>query len=357
VVFCRNLEPQFAPLAAFLAASAKPYVYDLDDNLFEVPGELEEGRYHSDPARQQQLRSYLRGAALVRVHAPALADVVAGLNPNVQVVKDAVDVASLPPRPERRPGDPVRIVYVTSRLEDALSRQFLPELEELMRRFAPRVELSFWGYHPPGFRGRPGVRMIRYDPDYERFLRRLAGAGFDLGLAPLVDDSFHRCKTNNKYREYGACGIAGVYSDVPVYSGCVEHERTGWLVPNRPGAWLDSLSRLVEDDALRARIQARARDDVRVRHSPEAAEAQWAAQIDEVLRSPAPPAAMDQAGSAALVPDPPGPAERLRALFRKAQRFVGRAVRLGPGPALQGAYRYAYDRKILRDIQRRLSVR
>ena len=69
---------------------------------------------------------------------------------------------------------------------------------------------------------------------------------------------FYRSKTNNKFREYGASGIAGIYSHNDVYSQCVEHEVSGLLVANDADSWHDAIERLIEDEALRTRIQRQA---------------------------------------------------------------------------------------------------
>ena len=37
--------------------------------------------------------------------------------------------------------------------------------------------------------------------------------------------------------QYGACGVAGVYSDMPVYNTSVQDGLTGLLAANNEAAW------------------------------------------------------------------------------------------------------------------------
>jgi hypothetical protein len=155
-----------------------------------------------------------------------------------------------------------------------------------------------------------------FQPDYDRFFREFASAGFDIGLAPLTDDVFHRAKSNNKYREYAAARIAGVYSDVEVYS-CVADGRTGLLVSNREGSWLRALSRLIEDEALRARIQEQAYLDAREHYGLEKTQEVWLRHLREVIA----------AGRAAAAGRVPGAAAAGLGAERTTDKLIRAAAR------------------------------
>lgn len=94
-------------------------------------------------------------------------------------------------------------------------------------------------------------------------MHRLVQRAWDIGLAPLNDNLYNRCKSNNKFREYAACGIAGVYSALPTYADCVEHEQTGLLTAQTEEAWYAAIRRLIEDRALRKHIRRQARSYAR----------------------------------------------------------------------------------------------
>ena len=102
----------------------------------------------------------------------------------------------------RLPG-PIKIVYATSRTQDALCEIFLPALERILRRRGDQVEAHFWGCRPPRIISWPNVRHHGLVCRYDRYLRRFFRAGYDIGLAPLPDDVFYRSNQQQVSRVRG----------------------------------------------------------------------------------------------------------------------------------------------------------
>jgi hypothetical protein len=287
LVFCRNMEPRYSTALEAALAGGVPMLYDLDDNFFDIPPECPDAQSIT-PQRLEMLSAYLRAASLVRVYSKPLAARVATLNPRVERTFAPVDLRLVPERgATTRSAAPVSIVYATRRVEDGLCDLFLPALARVLRAAAGRVTAHFWGYKPAALDDLPGACHHPTVTDYDRFLRRFSRAGFQIGLAPLGDDLFCRSKTNNKFREYAACGIAGIYSNVDVYSDCVTDGRTGLLVQNDPEEWYRAMLRLVDDVPLRRAIQQQAQSYVREHYAQEKFEEVFLRQIESVLDSPA----------------------------------------------------------------------
>lgn len=85
----------------------------------------------------------------------------------------------------------------------------------------------------------------------------------DLAVAPLIDTTFNRCKSNLKYLEYGICGLPAVYSSV-MYSETI---REGGLIATTQDEFYDKLSLLIENRQLREEIGQKAYLDVRNNYS------------------------------------------------------------------------------------------
>lgn len=320
VVFCRNTEPRHGAWLDTALALGKPFIYELDDNFFAMPPDTPDSLYHRAPERLAQLERYLRHASLVRVYSEALRARVAAINPHVHRVDGLIDWDLVPAERPRTPPGPLRVVYATSRIVDTLAALFMTDLRRALDRFEGRVHAWFLGYAPAELLGRADVHHVKFVHDYDAFFRQFAGAGFDIGLAPLHDDEFHRSKSDNKFREYAAARVAGVYSDVDVYRECVNDGRTGLLVPPRPGAWLDALTGLIEDAALRRSIQDAAWSYARARYGIAQSKEAWLSHLAAALRAPATPRAMTRA---------PSSMSDGRGLLRRAARAIRRPLAVG----------------------------
>lgn len=286
VLLCRNTDPQTGRWFLKLLQTNKPYIYDIDDNFFELPPYSESGRYYTSPERISMLKEYIRWADLVRVYSEPMVEQVQKLNTNVVKLAGPVDwrLLSHPQKPTDK--NIIKIVYATSRVNDTLSDLFKPALRLILEKYEDQVEVYFLGYNPPEFSIYPNVHYKPLTLNYERYLHYFSSTGFDIGLAPLLNDVFHRSKTNIKVREYGACHIAGVYSDVDVYSASVVHGKTGILVKNTPQAWFDAMSELITNSELRNRIQEQAYQFAQENYSHIAFNQFWYQQIKKVLQQP-----------------------------------------------------------------------
>ena len=105
------------------------------------------------------------------------------------------------------------------------------------------------------FRG----RVAGHGPvnNYLEFLQALNHLHWDVGLAPLIDDSFNRCRSPIKFLEYTACHIPTVASDVSVYRSAIE-AGCGLLV--RDQDWRPAIESLLSDGKLRQSCIDRAQD-------------------------------------------------------------------------------------------------
>ena len=150
--------------------------------------------------------------------------------------------------------------------------------------------MNLWRKTCPGqLAGLQGVVLHAGVDGYEAFVREFYGQGYDIGLAPLLDEPFFQSKSNNKYREFGGCGVAGIYSDMPPYSDCVINGRSGILAANTVEAWEEAIDMLVQNEAQRGSIAKVAWQDVTENYSFASAVESYRNCIREVVKKQAKP--------------------------------------------------------------------
>ena len=323
VVLCHSIDPQSADLLTWIRELGKPLIYEIDDNLLDIPTEIPGLDYLRQPVRRELLITCLRQADVVRVYSPALQRRLSEYNPNVTVVSGPLDWKLVPSDATGPATTRVRIVYATSRQQDRIGRMLLGPVERVLNEH-PQVELTIWGPRLEPLASHPRARTLPLVRDYDRYFSRFARERFDIGLAPLPNDAFHQCKSNNKFREYAACGVAGIYSDTPVYNTSVRDGISGLLVGESEEAWHAALTRLITDGELRRTIAANAAAQARQQFNEETSDAEWLAPI----RALAARGAVAAGASTSPVPPAGSWLNTSAALARHVAQLVPKAVRV-----------------------------
>lgn len=106
--------------------------------------------------------------------------------------------------------------------------------------------------------------FVDYAPTFKEYPGRIADRAWDIGIAPLADNAFTRCKSHIKFMEYSSLKIPVIASRVYPYfmelkgREIITDGETGLLV--QPREWTEALELLVKDGALRTQLAENARN-------------------------------------------------------------------------------------------------
>ncbi len=232
-------------------------LYDLDDDLLNIPGEHPEARMLRP--RSRVVERLLRRASAVWVSTAPLAERLAQVRRDIGVVPNGLDErlwGDLGPCQPRRQG-PVRILCMGTLTHDGDFAIVRKALARLHATFGHRIAIDLIGVTGrndlPAWVNRvsPSANANLSYPGFVNWITQQPA--WDIGIAPLADTDFNRSKSAIKALDYAALGLAVLASDVPAYRGSL-----ATLVANTETAWFEALSRMVSQPRRRRELAERA---------------------------------------------------------------------------------------------------
>jgi hypothetical protein len=250
-----------------LARSADiPVIFHIDDDLLAVPRSLGDAKYsvYSDPERLNALRNNIESSDLLYASTAELTKRCLEHNVRTPIVAGEIycsvsptDIGATIPAAT----GPVIGYAGTSGHKSDLA-MILPAICTVMDA-VPSLQFEVFGtIEMPSEVARFGKRARHLPPmanyrDYVAFLRSL---GWWVGLAPLEDNRFNRCKADTKWVEYSMAGMAVVASNLPVYHRACSG---GGGILKGDGDWSESLLRLIYQPESRCKMIEIAQDKLR----------------------------------------------------------------------------------------------
>lgn len=253
----------------------KRVIIDVDDNYFDVPkSNLLYNEFKEGEKKRAFLSAILSLASAVTVSTEPLKDKVQshikerhGIDKPVFVIPNFNDITDWEYKPLPVDDKKVVIGYTgsNSHLDDLA--MVMPNIRELMKKY-PNLYFEILGIADKkniknflkGFTDDmlERIALVGATNTFKEYPQWLSERKWDIGIAPLVDTPFTRCKSHIKWMEYSMFKIPTVVSRVyPYYMelkgrDIVIDGETGFLA--KESEWIDKLSRLIESKDLRGEI-------------------------------------------------------------------------------------------------------
>jgi tetratricopeptide (TPR) repeat protein/GT2 family glycosyltransferase/glycosyltransferase involved in cell wall biosynthesis len=256
-----------------------PYVFELDDDLMNVPAEKDtDGSYARNASSLQTLATE---AAAITVSTEPLAEKLRHFNGNLTVIPNVISEfpwfspldksVRVPDSILKAPAHLFKVLYMgnpTHGEDLAIIRPVFARLKEEghpVRLFVIGGEPETYESNATWYQRLEVPDEIKDYPNFVSWFRTIA-SHCDLGIAPLVDTEFNRCKSNLKFLQYSAVGLPSLYSDVVPYSNSIERDVNGILVENTIEAWYDAIVRCLQERDYLNQIGQTARQTILDRH-------------------------------------------------------------------------------------------
>jgi Glycosyltransferase len=115
---------------------------------------------------------------------------------------------------------------------------------------------------PDFFKNHKKIKLYKAFKPVTKYPQWVVRQGFDIGVAPLVDNNFNRGKSNLRWLEYSAMKVPTVASPLPHFTQSIRHGETGFIA-NTPEQWEHYLTLLINDAEKRKQIGQNAYDEVK----------------------------------------------------------------------------------------------
>lgn len=250
IIFLRSDSDIDAYVAKLAKKAGKHLVYVLDDDILNVPSYLSSASYYLLPSTQNNIKTIMSYCDTFLTTSPVLKEKYGGLFENVFLISEP----SLNRIDTKEPNEKIKIGFAGSidRAQD-LNQILEGTIGKIVEKYGNSIEIEIMGAKPD-FVDKYHLTHLPYQDGYDAYTAYMAKCNWDIGLAPMPNTQFHRCKYFNKFVEYASFGIAGIYSNLEPYVYGIKNEENGLLVNNTTDEWFNAICKLIDDSSLRNKI-------------------------------------------------------------------------------------------------------
>ena len=243
-----------------------PLIYDIDDLLVQVPSD--HPGYSTYRGRLLANLKAIVDADLVVASTEQLANSLQAFHNEIHIIPNRLppDIWRGLERSPSKADSRLTVGYIGTPSHVPDLRLVSNTLRDLLDRFAGKLEFLSVGVKlDKDLHANPAVRYCRppraVRKSYAEFARFAASLPIDIGIAPLADTPFNRCKSDLKFLEYAELGIPAVFSDLAPYQQRVKNGTTGFLAATESD-WTSALTKLIESRQLRSELANNAKSSL-----------------------------------------------------------------------------------------------
>jgi GT2 family glycosyltransferase len=261
-IFQRQLSSMAIEVLRWAKEAGKATIYELDDQVLRLSPANTAYDYYKNPDTRKNIETMLSEVDAITVSTENLKEELSKYNKNIFVVPNYLDIRYWHiKRVEKEDKDEVIFGWAggAQHYDDLILLKGV--VETIVDEFK-NVKFAIIGYDP-GFFKIPDKRkvLVPWTNDYQQLVKNLLT--LDIGLAPIADIVFNRCKSDLKLLEYGILGIPVIASYTGPYIKAIDDGYV--LKAKNPKDWIKQIRKLVNDESTRKEWGKKAREYVKDR--------------------------------------------------------------------------------------------
>lgn len=305
IVFQNGAAPHFVcsiSNAIKESKASKLVVMEFDDDVFNVSkfnpayrimGKSEEldkwKEFYSDEdidiskedseLRREWIGKAIISSDIVTVTTEELGKAYSSYNSNIVVLPNYIQPKEMPKEKKSKGG--VTIGWYGGDSHYADLADIMPVLERIKARYGAKINFHFIGPLFPKLFNRVKAKHTLWTEPHD-FYKLLANNAFDIGVIPLLDETFNRRKSNIKWLEMSMFNIPTVTSNVSPYKEDIIHDKTALLYKTK-NQLFDNLCDLIDNPLKRAKVSGEAKRHVEKHYDINKKAIDWYKTYSEAL--------------------------------------------------------------------------
>lgn len=256
VVFPRyfNFSPNVVvSVMNYVTSQKKRVIYETDDFLYKIPENNPVAKVVNQPSSQAMINFLESHADEKTVTTRALQEKLGGI-----ICPNSIDMDVWGGIENKNNDSDLVIGWAGGWTHQKDLEMIVPVLSRLKKKY--RFIIKFFGYDPNIPKTQLYYKATKFSPSPLEYPTLLAEHGFDIGIAPIIDDEFNQYKSNIKWLEYAMLGVPVVASNLPPYEDITDGV-DGFLASTED-EWYEKLEKLITDAVLRREMGQKAKETV-----------------------------------------------------------------------------------------------
>lgn len=265
VVFFVRSDSYFEECLARLFKRMNKYlVYVLDDDLLNVPHGLASSKHYNLKGTKKRIKIIM-----------SLCDCL--LSPSKKILEkygEAFKKTGLIEEPAliykqglKENNEVIRIGFAGSSDRGSDIDLLLSDvISEILLRYNGKIKVEFFGAKPE-LVDKLNLDYYPYENNYEDYQKKMSELNWDIGIAPMPDTEFHRYKHYNKYIEYAANDIVGIYSNVYPYTEIIKDGENGFLCNMNKEEWIEKITYCIDNYDKLVGVKKKIKEEAEARFS------------------------------------------------------------------------------------------